>query len=65
MNMSNYNFHLHVIHHLPDKKANMSVTREVGPLMQKLRGVLLGRSNMNGLRFPQVTKLFGKFDENI
>ena len=41
----------------------MSVTREVGPLMQKLRGVLLGRSNMNGLRFPKVTKIIGKFDE--
>ena len=32
----------------------MSATREVGPLAQKLRGLLLGRTNMNPLRFPKV-----------
>ena len=29
-------------------------TREIGPLLQKMREVLLGRKHMNNLRFPQV-----------
>eukprot|EP00092_Neocalanus_flemingeri_P015347 GFUD01016601.1.p1 GENE.GFUD01016601.1~~GFUD01016601.1.p1 ORF type:complete len:110 (+),score=35.64 GFUD01016601.1:42-371(+) len=29
-------------------------TREIGPVLQKLREVLLGRRHMNNLRFPQV-----------
>ena len=29
-------------------------TREIGPALQKLREVLLGRRHMNNLRFPQV-----------
>ena len=32
----------------------MAATREIGPVMQKLREVLLGRRHMNPLRFPQV-----------
>ena len=32
----------------------MAATREVGPLLQKMREVLLGRKHMNNLRFPQV-----------
>ena len=29
-------------------------TREIGPLLQRMREVLLGRKHMNNLRFPQV-----------
>ena len=29
-------------------------TREIGPLLQKMREVLLGRKHMNNLRFPHV-----------
>ena len=32
----------------------MAATREVGPMMAKLREILLGRRHMNGLRFPHV-----------
>jgi len=32
----------------------MAATREIGPVFQKLREVLLGRKHMNPLRFPQV-----------
>ena len=32
----------------------MAATREVGPMMQKLRELLLGRKHMNSLRFPQL-----------
>ena len=34
----------------------MAATREIGPVMQKLREVLLGRRHMNPLRFPQVRR---------
>ena len=29
-------------------------TREIGPVLQKLRSLLLGRNHMNPLRFPGV-----------
>ena len=29
-------------------------TREVGPVLQKIRAVFLGRKHMNNLRFPKV-----------
>jgi len=32
----------------------MAATREIGPMMAKLREVLLGRKHMNPLRFPHV-----------
>ena len=32
----------------------MAATREVGPMMAKLRELLLGRRHMNHLRFPHV-----------
>lgn len=32
----------------------MAATREVGPMMAKLREILLGRKHMNPLRFPHV-----------
>ena len=32
----------------------MAATREVGPFLQRVRELLLGRKHMNNLRFPQV-----------
>ena len=42
-------------------------TREVGPLLQRMREVLLGRKHMNNLRFPQVvaTRDWDKVTPNL